>query len=318
MGLEADSTKAELQAIAFGRSARSDADRAEAMARLAALDAPVLVEQPMEPPEPAVREPSPRRRFALVALSVVAAVAVVAAVGIYRKQQDPFAAFDRPPTSADRDYPVFGDNIDPQDVRLLAQDTVYQVWGYRGPSLMSGDASSPIEVCLVVVGGPARSNTNCASEDKVTTNGLPSSQLELSVDSDGTRHFVKYTWGPSEPLSRTFSTVPPPLTLDETFERKPSDRDLEGSDYLLSEPAAVSESARWVADYHEVRIWIYRDDSQSICMMAADTGSGVGRVAATCVPDAEFRASGMTLDWPTDAVRLELGPALQVSVSALP
>lgn len=317
MALEPDSTKAELQAIAFGRSAHTDAERAEAIARLAALEAPVVIAQPTEPPEPAGRIPSPRRRFALITLAVVVAAAVIAAVGIYREQQDPFAAFKRPPTSAELDYPfpVFGDDFDSQDLRMLADDPSYQVWGYRGPSITGqGDGT---EVCLVAVGGPAKSNMNCAPENKVTTEGLSSGQLELSVDSDGTRRFVKYTWGPSEPLSRTFTTIPPPPTVDQTFERKPTDKDLEGREYLLSESVAVSESARWVADYRDARIWIYRDAQDSVCMMAADTASGVGRVAAACVSDAEFRASGASLDWQVDAVRFDLSPALQVSVSTL-
>lgn len=321
MGLDPDVTRAELQAIAFGRAA-SEAQRAEAMARLAALEPPVVVDEPtlapIEDPEPRPA-PSPRRRFALVALVVVVAVAAVAAVGIVRKQQDPFAAFERAPTSADVAPAAASFGYDPQYVRLLGSHANYQVWGYRGPVTAemgwTRDEMPAIWICLFVTSGTSGNSSSCTDDKEFALHGLHTGQLDLFTDKDGGAHVVEYTWGPTSPLTPHFKTIPQPPTLDEVFDRAPTDKDLDGRAYLLSESTAVSESARWVGDYHDVRIWIYRTDPDSVCTMAADVKSGLGRVEAACVPDAEFRASGMTLDWPVESVQLELSPDLTVSVS---
>jgi hypothetical protein len=311
-----------LQAVAFGRGEHSAEERDAAIVRLRELDSrdhePTVAEEtrddPEIPPLAARSERSRRRRVVFGVLAAVAVVATIGTLGMVQRQQQSLSVFDQPQTAADRDAPdLIRMGYAPEDLRLLDGGGDYQVWGYAGPAPVDHHQDA---VCLFVYMSPTSSSGTCTNRSDFVRQGLDLGNFDLGSDPDGTVHTVRFFWGPTGPLvAKEFTVVPD--TIEDTFQREPTDADRAGQAYLVSESDTARNSARWVGQYRGVQLWIYRS-GDVVCALAANPSDAVGPVASLCTPPDNFEESGITLDWAPDALRFELDPHLNLSIAALP
>lgn len=319
----------QLRAVAYGPGNQSAAERATAAARLRDLEPQVGAEDsaPAEssaesvPVAAVTDDRRPRRRFALLALAAVTLVAVVASVATALKPIDSLAVFDRPDT-AGVEVPetlAASQRGNEAEFRLLVEYEQYQVWAMRAPSqtmdlegnLVPGDG---VEVCLTVIAARGHSSGSCADEAGFRRTGLQLGNFDVSTDPDGTAHQVRFAWGPTGDVRPIHKIVPPKPTFDELMDREPTERDIDGRAALVSTDERAADTLRWVADYGDYGVWLYRR-SGAVCLLVANPEDAISDMASDCVLREEFEAEGIALPWPPDDVVIKLSPELGLRIA---
>jgi len=200
--------RARLEAIVYGRSGVTDAERAAATAALRALTVPAAFAPAPAPPSEAMADesttaeapapwsplaplPGPRRvtRYAVGILSTLALVGAVAVTPTPAAFADSLQVFDRPQTGADAaaasehgNLPGAGPDVDVDSVRLVAEPASgIDVLVYR---TVRG------EVCLAIMLGRGRGGGgSCVAEADFRADGMSGGTL---FPPSGWR----YDWGP--------------------------------------------------------------------------------------------------------------------------
>jgi hypothetical protein len=345
--MSADSERARLEAIVFGRAAAvNEAERRAATEELARL----LKEETAERPDsqsdltatehqghaeaaPSISPPSgegplPRRRrrvlIAVLAGALAVGVGVAITIGVLGRplavSSDSTAIFDRPQVEEDLRYPGYLNEtgVIAESVRFAGSKDGYDVFVY----LQDTPTVAP-----VFATNPPPTNTPEPPPETIrmacmlvvvtasSTRGgcWPLEEFAGGISSvftiDGVR--AEVSWNIDDGLAVVTETLAPVAPAVSVFEQDQDDADLNALLFLPDVPPEQQDTVRFLGHSGDHYLAAFRDADGSICLAVYEGSTTLATSESSCVSVEVFERDGIELLYPSAApiVAVKWGPS---------